>query len=294
MLQRAMQQRMDGGIRRYSDSDRPAGTPQRAMQHRAQKGGYPLQPRSSWPRGRALSELQADAATQADTAAAGLATLSTIAAQEQMEEANEHEDGPDVNAGTAPACASGDGGQELTTVMLQNLPEGYSREMVAELLKREGFTGLYDFIYLPADFARGVFFGYVFVNFVVAEAAQRCQSKLQGFMRWGAGAAASSTSDNRACRVSWGDTHQGLKAQVERYRNSPVMHPSVPDRFKPALYARDGSRVPFPPPTRRLRPPRIRRAKEVADSVDSGGLAGDNGESCDDSDLLAVGVGNAD
>jgi hypothetical protein len=161
----------------------------------------------------------------------------------------------------------GEGVPDFTTVMLQNLPAGCSREMVAELLNMEGFAGLYDFIYLPADFARGVFFGYVFVNFVSNEAAQCCQTQLQGFSRWASSStAASSSSAGRACRVSWGDTHQGLSAQVERYRNSPVMHPSVPDHFKPALYARDGSRVPFPPATRRLRPPRIRRAKEVPDN----------------------------
>jgi phosphatidylglycerophosphate synthase len=52
--------------------------------------------------------------------------------------------------------------------------------------------------------------------------------------------------------------HKGLGAHIERYRNSPVMHESVPDEYKPAMYTR-GVRVPFPPPTKNLRMPRIRK-----------------------------------
>jgi len=44
---------------------------------------------------------------------------------------------------------------------------------------------------------------------------------------------------------------QGLRANIERFRNNPVMSDAVPDMFKPALYV--GKReVPFPGPTRAL------------------------------------------
>jgi hypothetical protein len=33
----------------------------------------------------------------------------------------------------------------------------------------------------------------------------------------------------QVCEVRWSGPHQGLEAHVERYRNSPVMHKSVPD-----------------------------------------------------------------
>jgi hypothetical protein len=42
-----------------------------------------------------------------------------------------------------------------------------------------------------------------------------------------------------------------LRNQVELYRNSPVMHHSVPDACKPILL-RNGVRIPFPAPTARL------------------------------------------
>merc|ERR1712139_725567 len=41
-----------------------------------------------------------------------------------------------------------------TTLMLRNLPIEYDRTMLLELLDAEGFTGPYDFLYLPADFRK--------------------------------------------------------------------------------------------------------------------------------------------
>lgn len=44
-----------------------------------------------------------------------------------------------------------------------------------------------------------------------------------------------------------------------RYRDSPIMHGSVPDEFKPVIFeAGTGRRVDFPEPTKKLRAPRRR------------------------------------
>jgi len=56
------------------------------------------------------------------------------------------------------------------------------------------------------------------------------------------------------CEVSWSGPHQGFKAHVERYRNSPVMHRSVPDAYKPIIF-QDGVRQDFPRPTRKIKAP---------------------------------------
>lgn len=65
------------------------------------------------------------------------------------------------------------------------------------------------------------------------------------------------------CAAAWSEPLQGLQDLIERYRNSPVMHHSVPEECKP-LYFRRGRPVAFPAPTRPLRPPRIRPFKQKA------------------------------
>eukprot|EP00445_Apocalathium_hangoei_P075184 CAMPEP_0204149182 /NCGR_PEP_ID=MMETSP0361-20130328/24186_1 /ASSEMBLY_ACC=CAM_ASM_000343 /TAXON_ID=268821 /ORGANISM="Scrippsiella Hangoei, Strain SHTV-5" /LENGTH=153 /DNA_ID=CAMNT_0051103645 /DNA_START=13 /DNA_END=470 /DNA_ORIENTATION=- len=84
--------------------------------------------------------------------------------------------------------------------------------------------------------------------------AQGVFDVLQGFQDWG-------MPTDKVCEVTWSDKLQGLPQHIERYRNSPLMHPNVPDEFKPVVY-QEGLRVNFPPPTKALRPPRIRRNSE--------------------------------
>lgn len=141
---------------------------------------------------------------------------------------------------------------------------GYSRDELFELLDDEGFQKLYDLVYHPIDFGTRLGFGYAFVNFISVAAAAECSEHLNGFDSW-------KTSHTKACEISQSTELQGLEAHVERYRNSPVMHETVPDEFKPAIFV-DGNRVPFPSPTKRVtkpRAPRVRRqemrvAKRVA------------------------------
>lgn len=60
-----------------------------------------------------------------------------------------------------------------------------------------------------------------------------------------------------------------VRAEVERYRNSPVMHPTTPEasyvsvvhrfckEYKPMIFA-DGQRVQFPGPTKAIRAPKLK------------------------------------
>merc|ERR1719498_937906 len=93
--------------------------------------------------------------------------------------------------------------------------------------------------------------GYAFVNFVTPEAAQECISKLDGLT--------DCVAPGETClNVYWSEKDQGLMTIVDRHRNSPVMHDSVREEFRPAIYM-DGIRVAFPPPTKHVRPPRMQR-----------------------------------
>lgn len=162
----------------------------------------------------------------------------------QFEDEDEGEEG-EAPAEGADAGVEGPG----TTVMLRNLPESYLRHNVLRLLADEGFGRSYDFLYMPIHFAFGFNFGYVFVNLISAEEAQRFYDHFDGFARW---------DSDKIAHVNWGETHRTLAQQILRYRNSPLLHPTVPDILKPCLF-RDGHRVPFPPPTRRVRAPRARK-----------------------------------
>lgn len=138
-----------------------------------------------------------------------------------------------------------------TTVMIRNLPEGATRGMLEQLLDKEGFAACYDFIYVPSDIASGASFFYAFVNLVSPAEARRFQRHFTHFSNW-------LEPCDKESVVDWSEALQGLFALAERYRNSPLMHKTVPDGLRPAMY-RDGKRIQFPPPTRQLRAPRLRR-----------------------------------
>jgi hypothetical protein len=153
-----------------------------------------------------------------------------------------------TNKGANVACEVAE--DLRTTVMLRPLPPTFTRGLLVELLGTEGFAGMYDFIYLPVDFNSGNSLGYAFVNLTSPEVARCLWSHFDGFSGW-------KTPSDEVCTASWSDPHQGFAAHVQRYRDSPVMHPEVPEIWKPLIFA-NGHRVPFPPPTKKLKAPKLR------------------------------------
>merc|ERR1719379_690789 len=138
-----------------------------------------------------------------------------------------------------------------TTAMMRNIPPEYTRTKLLELVDSAGFTATYDLVYLPIEFRSETNLGYAFINFTKHEDADKFKEKFQGFKDWYV------TSD-KVCEVGWSDVIQGTADHIERYRNSPVMHESVPDEFKPALF-KDGVRQSFPAPTKKIRAPRQKK-----------------------------------
>jgi len=164
----------------------------------------------------------------------------------------EHEEvaSPRSRSGSKPASES-EG--PMTTVVLRNLPEVFNRDMLLEMLDSNGFTFCYDFVYLPLDFGSRCSFGYAFINLVNPEEACRFVEFFQGFDRW-------VVPCEKTADVTWSGKRQGLENQVDRYRNSPMMHPKMPDEAKP-IVLKDGVRVDFPSPTRPMKPLRVRSSK---------------------------------
>jgi len=135
-----------------------------------------------------------------------------------------------------------------TTIMLRNLPNNYTRDGLLNLLASQGFGGKLDFLYFPIDFKTHAALGYAFVNLQSQSEAERLWLRFDGFSAW-------CIPSSKVCYVSWSQPLQGLAAHIARYRNSPLMHETVPDSYRPMLFS-SGERVAFPPPTKRIKPPR--------------------------------------
>jgi hypothetical protein len=139
---------------------------------------------------------------------------------------------------------------ERTTVIFRNLPKTWARANLTALLEEQGFLRCFDFAHVPVNFQDMANLGYALVNMISNDEAQRALAHFDGLL----------VSADHNCSVSWSFPNQGLRAQIERYQNSPVMHESVPQEYKPAVF-QNGMQVPFPQPTTKLRAPRVRHAK---------------------------------
>jgi len=94
-------------------------------------------------------------------------------------------------------------------------------------------------------------------------AAQHFRVHFKGYAKWPnlPPEAAFPQMKVKAAEVFWSSPHQGKDMHVERYRNSPLMHKDVPDWHKPILFE-NGERIDFPPPTKRLKEPRVRSSRK--------------------------------
>jgi len=146
-----------------------------------------------------------------------------------------------------------------TTVMLRNVPNDYTREMLCSLLDSNGFESCYNFLYMPIDLHKKVGVGYAFVNMVTHEDAERAVQSLQGFTRW-------EVPSLKVLDMCWGEHVQGLEAHTEHFRNSPVMHADVPESFKP-LVLKNGQPSPFPEPTKHIRRPRLKHGYQKLETL---------------------------
>lgn len=155
-------------------------------------------------------------------------------------------------------------GKVLTTVIVRNICQRYTRAQLLDLLERKGLRLSCDFLYLPVDFSSGKTLGYAFLNFVSNDWAEFCHNVLNG-ERDAASGEGDDASGGMALKVAWMSAQQGLAANIRRYKNSSVMHGSVPDEYKPVLFAK-GEAIPFPAPTRNIRCPQhdVKRKRTAA------------------------------
>lgn len=129
-----------------------------------------------------------------------------------------------------------------TAVVVRNLAGDVSRASFLETLDTEGFTQLYNFVYLPVGFQKGARLGYAIVSFIEPAIANAAVLHLSSVELGG-----------KRLDVSLTKSKQCLSDLILRYRDSPVMHWSVPEECKPVIFS-NGHVVPFPQPTVVLEP----------------------------------------
>jgi len=132
------------------------------------------------------------------------------------------------------------------------VPFHMDRDTLEEILRRNGFDKKFNLLYAPGDWNTGQGRGFAFVNMVSPEHADALMKgfykrKDQGSMgnRW--------WSDK--AQVAWAND-QGLDTYLKYWKNHQVMHPAIPEKFKPAYFV-DGQRQNFPEPTKSIKKPRI-------------------------------------
>jgi len=134
---------------------------------------------------------------------------------------------------------------------MKGIPHAFTRCALQRLLDEKGFASSYDFLYLPFDFSTLKIYGYAFISFPETQIAERFLSDFSGFSDWG-------IESSSEAEPSWSVGRQGLQAHVERFRNSPVMHPSVSEDMKPAIF-QSGVQIAFPSPTVTIKAPRTKK-----------------------------------
>jgi hypothetical protein len=143
-------------------------------------------------------------------------------------------------------------GSEQTgaTLFVRNIPSSASRTWLWELLEFLDLSGKFDLIYVPVNFKTGMSYGYGFVNMTAPDIALSAMPKIAG-----------SSFRGVIVGVSLSKHHQGLHTLIARYRNSPVMHESVPDDFQPLMF-KNGQPVVFPRPTRNIQAPPMEKCRK--------------------------------
>jgi len=157
-------------------------------------------------------------------------------------------DQDDCQPVASPSRSAPTGLSQITTIRVRGLDNFWRRDDMVQLLEEKGWGGYFDFIYMPMNFRcreGGSNFGYVFVNVRDHWTASELMADLNSDSAYSFDAAPATEL-------------QGLAANVDKWKNDPVMHNSVPDECKPAMYDSQGIRISFPKHTKKLSKPRVR------------------------------------
>eukprot|EP00439_Symbiodinium_sp_Y106_P057841 s6688_g8.t1 len=129
----------------------------------------------------------------------------------------------------------------FTTVMLRNIPNRYTRDMLIARLDK-GYKNLYDFVYLPIDFSSKCNVGYAFINFRTPGAAHRFHTEFHGTKTK---QCLPGFSSSKVAEVSFARV-QGRDQNMENLRDEKFME-KLHDRpdWQPLFLDESGKEIPF-------------------------------------------------
>jgi len=156
----------------------------------------------------------------------------------------------DQASATTLPCESDIPEDHWTTLIFRNIPHEFLRCDLTAILDEQGFEGCYDFAHVPVNLQNMEGLSYGLVNMTSNAVAQIVIEYFMDFH----------ISATHICQVSWSRPLQGLAAHIDRYRDSSMLHESVPSEYQPAIYA-NGVHIEFPEPTKHVKAPRIRYSK---------------------------------
>lgn len=107
-----------------------------------------------------------------------------------------------------------------TTLMLRNVPNCYTQQDLHEELGELGFSGAYNFLYMPFDKSSKASVGYAFVNFLSPSWAACCITVLQGY-------SFKKHRKNKGASVSAAHL-QGLEANLAHYESCALRSAKAP------------------------------------------------------------------
>lgn len=114
----------------------------------------------------------------------------------------------------------------VTTMMLRNIPNKYTQNTLLQEIDDLGFSGTYDFFYLPMDVHNRSNVGYAFINFLSPPNAERFRRIFSDhrFQRF------QSRKISSVCTAHV----QGLDANLRHFENRAVTH-SRNDQYRPIV-----------------------------------------------------------
>lgn len=122
------------------------------------------------------------------------------------------------------------GNENRTTLMIQNIPNKYTREMLVDELN-DDHEGLFDFLYLPIDFRNKCNLGYAFINMIEPSGVVALFRNLRG-SSW-----KRSRSEKKA-DIKWGRL-QGKHSLIEHFRSSSFLK-RIPNECRPICFYSSG------------------------------------------------------
>lgn len=122
---------------------------------------------------------------------------------------------------------------DVTTMMLRNIPNKYTQNSLLQEINDLGFTGTFDFFYLPMDVHNRSNVGYAFINFLRPDDAELFRQKFSDhrFQRF------QSRKISSVCTAHV----QGLHENLQHFQNRAVTH-TRNDQYRPVVF-RNGCRV---------------------------------------------------